>query len=93
MTYIFNMHEAKSNLSKLVELVEAGEEVQIARNGAAVVDIVPTRKKARPLFGDFEPIVAEIPEGFDIDQPVLDWEEALATKGKFLKAAQSGVNQ
>ena len=37
-----NMHEAKSNLSKLVEAVETGEteEVIIARNGKPVARIV-----------------------------------------------------
>jgi prevent-host-death family protein len=37
----FGMHEAKSNLSKLVERAEAGEDVVIARNGTPVVRLVP----------------------------------------------------
>ena len=38
-----NMHEAKSRLSKLVESVETGEEVEIviARNGTPVARLVP----------------------------------------------------
>jgi len=32
-----NMHKAKSSLSQLVKLAEAGEDVFIARNGKAVV--------------------------------------------------------
>jgi prevent-host-death family protein len=35
------MHEAKTNLSKLVEQAEAGEEIVIARNGRPVVRLVP----------------------------------------------------
>ncbi|MDO5493067.1 MAG: type II toxin-antitoxin system prevent-host-death family antitoxin [Nesterenkonia sp.] len=35
-----NMHEAKSQLSALVERVLAGEEVTIARAGRPVVDLV-----------------------------------------------------
>jgi prevent-host-death family protein len=35
-----NMHEAKTRLSKLVELVERGERVVIARNGAPIVELV-----------------------------------------------------
>ena len=37
MPVAVNMHEAKSTLSRLVELAEAGEEVVIARNGKPVV--------------------------------------------------------
>jgi prevent-host-death family protein len=36
-----NVHEAKSQLSKLIERAEAGEEVVIARNGRPVVRLVP----------------------------------------------------
>ncbi|MGH9321991.1 MAG: type II toxin-antitoxin system Phd/YefM family antitoxin, partial [Vicinamibacteria bacterium] len=36
-----NVHEAKTHLSKLLERVEAGEEVIIARNGKAVAKLVP----------------------------------------------------
>jgi prevent-host-death family protein len=43
-----NMHEAKTNLSRLVAAVESGEtdEVEIARAGHVVARIVPAR--ARP---------------------------------------------
>jgi len=36
-----NMHEAKSNLSKLGELVEKGETVIIAKAGKPYMDLVP----------------------------------------------------
>jgi len=35
-----NMHEAKSRLSELVRMVEAGEKVVLARNGTPVVELV-----------------------------------------------------
>jgi antitoxin (DNA-binding transcriptional repressor) of toxin-antitoxin stability system len=92
MTQVFNMHEAKTNLSKLVELVESGQEVQIARNGNAIVNLVLTQKKSRPLFGEFEPIHGEIPKGFDIDAQMPEWEKALLEKDKFLKPAQTSQN-
>jgi prevent-host-death family protein len=38
---IFNIHEAKTSLSKLVALAEAGEEIVIARHNIPVVKIVP----------------------------------------------------
>jgi prevent-host-death family protein len=44
-----NIHEAKTNLSKLLTLVEAGEDVIIARNGkevARLTAINPAKKKS-----------------------------------------------
>ena len=35
------MHDAKTNLSKLVERAEAGEDIIIARNGKPVARLVP----------------------------------------------------
>lgn len=42
-----NMHDAKTNLSKLVAAVETGEtdEVEIARSGHVVARIVPPRAR------------------------------------------------
>src|SRR2546423_1631715 len=39
------MHEAKTNLSKLVARAEAGEEIVIARNGKPAVRLQPVRSK------------------------------------------------
>ena len=36
-----NMHDAKTHFSKLVERVEAGEEITIARAGKPVARLVP----------------------------------------------------
>lgn len=43
-----NMHEAKSNLSKLVEAAMSGEEVIIARAGKPAVEMIPVRKARGP---------------------------------------------
>jgi antitoxin (DNA-binding transcriptional repressor) of toxin-antitoxin stability system len=42
----FNVHEARSNLSRLLALIEQGEEVTIMRNGEPVADLVRSRKKS-----------------------------------------------
>ena len=42
---IANIHNAKTNLSKLIERAEAGEEVVIARNGKPAVRLVPVESK------------------------------------------------
>jgi prevent-host-death family protein len=43
-----NMHEAKTHLSRLVERVEAGEEVVIARAGRPVARLVPYARRTEP---------------------------------------------
>jgi prevent-host-death family protein len=37
----FNIHEAKTNLSRIVERVERGEEVILSRAGTPVAKVVP----------------------------------------------------
>lgn len=43
------MHEAKTQLSKLVERAEAGEDVVIQRNGRPAVRLVPVVEEPRSL--------------------------------------------
>lgn len=43
----FNIHEAKTNLSKLIERVEHGEEIIISRAGQPVAKIIPLGRQAR----------------------------------------------
>jgi prevent-host-death family protein len=46
-----NVHEAKSQLSRLLELVEQGEIVVIARHGRPVAELVPARREGGFPFG------------------------------------------
>lgn len=46
-----NVHEAKTRLSKLLEMVEGGETVVIARNGKPVVELIPAKKSGGFPFG------------------------------------------
>ena len=45
----FNVHDAKSNLSRLLTGVERGEEVTIMRDGEPVADLVPHGSKRAPV--------------------------------------------
>ena len=59
----YTVHEAKTQLSKLIAKVEAGEQVVITRNGEPVVEVKPfvargPRKPGR-YAGQFE-----VPESF-----------------------------
>jgi prevent-host-death family protein len=64
-----NIHQAKTELSKLVERAEAGEEILIARAGRPVAKLVPLnrargRRKLGPLDGKFS-----IPDDFNKPLP------------------------
>lgn len=43
----FNIHDAKTNLSRIVERVEHGEEIIISRAGRPVVKVVPLEGSVR----------------------------------------------
>ena len=43
-----NMHEAKTHLSRLIERVEAGEEITVARAGRPVARLVPYARRTSP---------------------------------------------
>lgn len=48
----FNMHEAKTNLSRIIERVERGEEIIIDRAGTPVAKVVPlVRRVNRTAVG------------------------------------------
>lgn len=68
-----NVHQAKSQLSRLLQLVEEGETVIIARHGEPVAELVRARRKSGFPFGiaRLEPLVAA---GDDWWQPMSDTE-------------------
>ncbi len=45
---VFNIREAKTNLSKLIEKTSKGEEVIIARAGKPVARLSPYKEKLKP---------------------------------------------
>ena len=49
-----NVHEAKTNLSRLLAQVESGEEVIIARNGKPVARLAPVQKRGKPQTDVFK---------------------------------------
>lgn len=66
-----NMHEAKSRLSELVRMVEAGEKVVLARDGTPVVELV-VAKPARKREGGFLKGQMWISPDFDEPDPELE---------------------
>lgn len=69
-----NMHEAKSQLSRLVQLAEAGEEIVIANRGRPVVRLVAlvggSRQRRLGTEADFLIGMAE-----DFDEELSDFSE------------------
>jgi prevent-host-death family protein len=75
------MHEAKTHLSRLVERVEAGEDVVIQRNGKPVARLVPVTEEPRSLASvrglwrgrvqfadDFDELPEDIAAAFGVDE-------------------------
>ena len=63
-----NIHEAKTHLSRLLQQVEAGEEVVIARAGKPVARLVPLQQPAARRFGA-DAGVFTVPDDFDEPLP------------------------
>ena len=69
------MHEAKTHLSRLVDLALAGEEVVIARRREPVVRLSLLEGKPKKRTIGAEPsLVIRMEDGFD--DPVEDWDES-----------------
>ncbi len=69
---IVNISEAKTNLSKLVDMVYHGEEVTIAKNNLPIVDLVIHKSKRIRKLGLLEGKI-DIPDDFnDGDQEIED---------------------
>lgn len=74
MTKSVGVHEAKTHLSRLLERVEAGEEIVITRRGEEVARLVPARPDDKRHFGLDRGRWA-VPEDFDAPLP----DDVLAT--------------
>jgi len=72
VTDTVNIHAAKTNLSRLIERVEAGEEITLARAGRPVARLVPYRQRREPRrFGQWQGQVWISPD-FDAPLPEID---------------------
>lgn len=77
---IVNVHAAKTNLSRLLERVEGGQEVVIARAGRPIARLVPyVEVPRRRWFGSMRGEIRILP-GFDeLDAEIQrDFDESIA---------------
>jgi prevent-host-death family protein len=80
---VTTIHEAKTNLSRLIEMAERGEEVVIARGKKPVVRLVPIEKHTgkRPIGlykGKFK-----VPDDFWILCPRTNWTPGVSNRCEF----------
>jgi prevent-host-death family protein len=80
----YNVLEAKTQLSKLLDAVESGSEVIIARNGKPSARLVPVEQARPPIRlglakgrlkipDDFDALDAEVLKG--MDEAEAEWRE------------------
>ncbi|MDD9962430.1 MAG: type II toxin-antitoxin system prevent-host-death family antitoxin [Gammaproteobacteria bacterium] len=65
---LVNVHDAKSQLSKLIAEAESGNDVVIARNGRPAVRLVPVQSSGF-RFGALAHLVTAVP---DFNEPMGD---------------------
>lgn len=63
-----NIHEAKTQPSRLLRRVAAGEAITIAKSGRPIARLVPIEKPAQRLFGADKGLF-NVPEDFDDSLP------------------------
>lgn len=68
-----NIHEAKTNFSKLVRRAEAGEEIVVRRGREPVARIAPLEKKGG--VRGFGSLKGQIKIGPDFDEPLEEFAE------------------
>lgn len=63
-----NIYDAKTNLSKLIERVEAGEEIVIARSGRPVAHLVPVPRRPNRSPGSLRGRITIAPDFDESDE-------------------------
>lgn len=77
---LFNIHDAKTHFSRLVERAAAGEEVVIGKAGKPVAKLVPYERSSEPrkpgawrgrvrIAEDFDDLPAEMAAAFRGERP------------------------
>ena len=68
-----NMHEAKTQLSRLAELAWKGERIIIAKAGKPYLDLLPHREQTSPRKrGLLKGKIEIAPDFDDVDQALID---------------------
>ena len=76
----YNVHEAKSNLSRLLKKTAQGEQVIIMRDGEPVAELIPYRKSRKKIRLGFAAGQVRVTEGWH--QPMTDEEASVFFGGR-----------
>ena len=76
MTTTVNVHEAKTHLSRLLERVEHGERIVIARAGRPIAVLQPLHAPARRQPGRDRVVIHD-----DFDDPLPEFADYMAPAG------------
>ena len=82
---VFNVHEAKTHLSKLIDRANAGEEIVLAKAGKPYARLMPLAPETRPepVLGRLANTVTPIDDSVFFeplpDQELEAWEDGGAT--------------
>ncbi|GGX22454.1 type II toxin-antitoxin system Phd/YefM family antitoxin [Streptomyces chryseus] len=75
----YNVHEAKTHFSRILQQVETGEEIVISRAGRPIAKVVPLRPKADRT--DYGALKGQIHIHDDFDELPDDLAEAFGMRG------------
>lgn len=87
---VVNIHEAKTNLSKLIRRIEAGETIALARRGEVVAELRPAsavrKQNGKRMLGWAAKYGWKVPDDFDtmLDDDIEEW------NAKWEKEAEEG---
>ena len=78
-TEIVNVHAAKTQLSRLLERAEAGEEIVIGRAGKPIAKLVPyVPDRPKRVFGALKGQIRILPGFDDLDEEIAqDFEDSI----------------
>ncbi len=89
----YNVHDAKTNLSKLIEQAEAGEDVIIARRDKPAVRLVPiVEEKPKRRFGAYRGEFTITDEFFEPlpEEELAAWEGEVFPPPRRARATKDG---
>lgn len=69
---IFNIHQTKTNLSKLLEKMQKGEDIIIAKSGKPIAKLVPYEEKLKPRKAGLWKGKIWVSDDFDDEDPEIN---------------------
>lgn len=73
----YNIHDAKTNLSKIISEVKEGEAVYICKSGTPIAELKPIseHKQKKRVAGQYKGMVKYSPDYEEFDKEIENWFE------------------